>query len=332
MSDYRMPAEWEEHERCWMAWPARMCMWDDPDGTRKAYTAVAHAIAQFEPLTMVVNPQQAAEAHNYLGSDITLLEMPIDDSWARDTGPNFVKSASGDLAGVCFGFNAWGGKYTPYDQDAKMAERILASAGVPAIHSRLIAEGGGICGDGEGTLLTTDRCFPNANRNPDWSREQIDEELMRLLGVEKVIWLPGDPLDEETDGHVDGVAAFVAPGKVMIEGSDNAEDSRKEYFDSLREAIDGQTDAQGRTLELLNLPEAPWDVSMGERFCCSYVNSYIANGAVIAPSYGIALDGEIRERLQDYFPGREIVMVPISDIAVGGGAIHCITQQQPAAG
>jgi agmatine deiminase len=328
---YRMPAEWDEHERCWMAWPCREGMWDDPDATRRAYAAVALAIAEFEPVTMVVPPRLVGQARDYLGSDITLLELPIDDSWARDSGPNFVRNDAGELAGVCFGFNAWGGKYTPYADDARMAGRILESIGVPAIRSTLIAEGGGLCVDGEGTLLTTDTCFPNANRNPHWSREEIAQELQTRLGVDKVIWLPGDPLDRETDGHVDGVATFAAPGRVIIEGSEDDDDPRRPYFDALRDALDGQTDARGRPLELVTLPEAPWDVSRGERFCCSYVNFYIANGAIIAPSYGIDLDDAVRERLQALFPTRRIVMVPITDIAVGGGGIHCITQQQPKA-
>ena len=329
MIKYGMPAEWEEHERCWMAWPARDGMWDDPAATCRAYAAVAHAIARFEPVTMVVAPQHRAQAHDYLGSDIDVLELPIDDSWARDSGPNFVHREDGALAGVCFRFNAWGEKYRPYDSDARMAERILEHLGLPAITSPLVAEGGGICVDGEGTLLTTDTCFPNPNRNPDWSREAIEEELKARLGVEKVLWLPGDPLDEETDGHVDGVATFARPGAVILESTEHADDPRKPYFDALRAAIEEQTDALGRPLELLTLPEAPPETAVGERFCLSYVNFYFANGAIVAPAYGVDLDDSVRERLADIFPEREIVLVPVRDIAVGGGGIHCITQQQP---
>jgi len=329
MSNYRMPAEWEAHERCWMAWPSRDGMWADDDATCRAYTAVAHAIAAYEPVTMVAPSRHLTRARNYLGSDVEVLEMPIDDSWARDSGPNFVVGDDGDLAGVCFGFNAWGEKYHPYDQDALMAERILEHVGVPAIRSPLIAEGGGLCVDGEGTLLTTDTCFPNSNRNPDWTVGAIEDELKGQLGVEKVLWLPGDPLDDETDGHVDGLAMFARPGVVIVEGTEHANDPRKPYFDELRAALEGQTDACGRNLILLMLPEAPPSAAIGDRFCLSYVNFYFANGAVIAPAYGIPTDDAVRERLQDYFPDREIVLVPISDIAQGGGGIHCITQQQP---
>ncbi|MEM9387324.1 MAG: agmatine deiminase family protein [Pseudomonadota bacterium] len=330
MTTYRMPAEWETHDRCWMAWPSREGLWEDPEATRQAYARVAHAIAEYEPVSMLVPPHLAASARNYLGSDITLLAVPIDDSWCRDSGPNFVHGDDGSLAGVSFTFNAWGGKYHPHDQDALMAERILASLDLPVIRSDLVAEGGGLCVDGEGTLLTTDSCFPNANRNPDWTREQIEAELMTRLGVERVLWLPGDALDQETDGHVDGVAAFSAPGKIIVESTDDPADPRKAYFDTLHAALDQQTDAKGRPFELLPLPEASEDCIIGDRFCLSYVNFYLANGAVIAPSYGIATDDAVRERLSDYFPGRAVKMVSIDAIAVGGGGIHCITQQQPA--
>ncbi len=325
---YKMPPEWAAHERTWMAWPCRDGMWTNSDATARGYADVAHAIRDAEPVTMVVPPEELERARHFLGSDIDILEIPIDDSWARDSGPNFVINDQGELAGVCFTFNAWGGKYEPHDQDALMAARILEHIGVPAIKSELIAEGGGLCVDGEGSLLTTDTCFPNANRNPDWSREQIDDELKRQLGVEKVLWLPGDPLDQETDGHVDGLAAFCAPGKVILETAGEA--SREPYFAELRAAIESHTDAQGRSLQVFELPEAESSIAVGERFCLSYVNFYIANGAVIAPSYGVPSDDVARERLQDCFPDRDIVMVPIAAIAEGGGGIHCITQQQPA--
>jgi len=210
-----------------------------------------------------------------------------------------------------------------------MAERILVNAKVPIIKSDLIAEGGGICVDGEGTLLTTDTCFTNKNRNPTWSREEIEYELKQLFGVSKVIWLPGDPLDNETDGHIDGIAAFASPGRIILETSADNNDPRKPFFDSLKKQLMQETDARGREFELLELPEASEECVIGEKYCLSYVNFYIANGGVIAPSYGIKTDGEVKERLQSYFPDRKIVMVPISPIAEGGGGIHCITQQQP---
>jgi agmatine deiminase len=303
---YRMPAEWATHERCWMAWPCRAELWTDFAATCTAYRDVAHAIRDSEPVTMIATAEHAASARNHLGSDIEVLELPLDDSWTRDTGPNFVIGEDDDLAGVCFRFNAWGQKYPDYEEDAQLARRLLDHIGVTAIESTLVAEGGGLCVDGEGTLLTTDSCFPNANRNPDWSREGIEAELRRTLGVEKVLWLPGDPLDLETEA------------------------SRQPYFRQLRESIESMTDARNRRFELMDIPEADGALATNDRFCLSYVNFYIANGAVIAPRYGAPSDGVARERLQSCFPDREIVMVPINAIAEGGGGIHCITQQQPA--
>ena len=326
---YLMPAEWSPHQRCWMAWPCREGLWDNLEETCKTYAAVAHAIRDFEPLRMLAPPHLVKQAHDFLGSDIEIIEMPIDDSWARDSGPNFVKNDDGKIAGVCFQFNAWGKKYETYDQDAKMAERILLNADIPIIKSNLVAEGGGICVDGEGTLLTTDTCFTNKNRNPTWSREEIEKELRQLLGVSKIIWLPGDPNDNETDGHIDGIAAFASPGRIILETSSNPNEPRKHFFDSLKNQLSEEVDAQGRNFELLEIPEAPEDCIIGERFCLSYVNFYIANGSIIAPSYGIKTDDEVKEKLQSYFPSRKINMVPISSIAQGGGGIHCITQQQP---
>jgi agmatine deiminase len=304
-------------------------MWSDYAATCRNYAAVAHAVRQYEPVTMVVPPAKLAEARSLLGADIEILELPIDDSWARDSGPCFVLGEDG-LAGVSFTFNAWGGKYDPFDQDALMADRILEYLGVPIISSSMIAEGGGLNVDGDGTLLTTDSCFPNPNRNPDWSIEQIEAELKRTLGVEKVIWMPGDPLDQETDGHVDGIACFTEPGKIIIESTERDDDPRKPFFDSVRHALEGQTDAKGRPFELLTLPEASEVEGRGNMFCVSYVNFYIANGGIVAPAYGIPEDDVVKERLASYYPGREITMLNIEYIAEGGGGIHCITQQQPA--
>ncbi len=328
---YHMPPEWAPHDRCWMAWPCRDGMWMDYAATCRNYAAVAHAVRKYEPVTMVVPPSKMAEARSLLGADIDILELPIDDSWARDSGPCFVVDEHKGLAGVSFGFNAWGGKYDPFDQDALLADRLLEHLNVPIISSAMIAEGGGLNVDGEGTLLTTDSCFPNPNRNPDWSIEQIEDELKSRLGVEKVIWLPGDPLDPETDGHVDGIACFSQPGKVVIQAPHSDSDPRKPFLDSVREALESRTDAKGRPLELLTLPEGRSAEARGDMFCVSYINFYIANGGIVAPSYGIAEDDVVKERLQSYYPGRDVTMVNIDYIAEGGGGIHCITQQQPSA-
>ncbi|WP_264210179.1 agmatine deiminase family protein [Leisingera thetidis] len=328
---FRMPAEWAPHQRTWMMWPTREGFWPDMAGTRRNYAAVAHAIRDFEPLAMLARPEDAAEAKSLLGSDIDILTSPIDDSWARDAGPCFLTDGKGGRAGVSFGFNAWGGKYQPFDGDDAAADAILNASGVPIFHSGLIAEGGGVSVDGEGTILTTESCFPNANRNPGWSRARIEQELKAMLGGDKVIWLPGNAQETETDGHVDGIAAFVAPGVVLIEAEGPADHDWHGINAANIQAMEGQTDAQGRAITLVKIPDAASAVSDDPRFCRSYVNSYICNGGVVMPEYGIREDGLVREVYQELFPGRRVAQVPIPAIAIGGGGIHCITQQEPAA-
>lgn len=328
---FRMPAEWEPHERSWMMWPARAGFWDDIAATKRDYAAVAHAIREFEPVTMAVRPQDAAEARAMLGGDIQLAITEIDDSWARDAGPCFVVNDRGACAGVNFRFNAWGGKYHPHDKDDAFASYVLDQANAERFNSRLVAEGGGISVDGEGTILTTQSCFPNTNRNPDWSRDEIERELKDMLGGEKVIWLPGNPEETETDGHVDGIATFVAPGVVLIEGAGDTQSPWHAINRANIHALEGQTDAKGRRIKLITIPEAVEAEAAGDRFCRSYVNSYLVNGGVIMPRYGIRSDDLVRETFEALFPDRRVRQVPIANIAVGGGGIHCITQQQPAA-
>ncbi|WP_420731171.1 agmatine deiminase family protein [Hwanghaeella sp. 1Z406] len=328
---FYMPAEWAPHDGCWMMWPCRQEVWSDIEAVKQDYVAIAHAIARFEPVTMAVPPGTVKDARNRLGSDITLAEIPIDDSWARDAGPCFLVDGKGNRAGVNFTFNAWGETYHPYDSDNAFSEFVLSKTGARQFHSKLIAEGGGICVDGEGTLLTTETCFPNANRNPDWSRDEIEAELKAMLGVKKVIWLPGNELETETNGHIDGIAMFVAPGQVLIEDGDEPGDPWGEIKRANIAALDGQTDAQGRSIHMTLIPEALEAESDSDKFCRSYLNGYIANGGFIMPRYGIPADDVAREVFEDVMFGREIVAVSVDALATGGGGIHCITQQVPRA-
>ncbi len=328
---FSMPAEWALHERSWMMWPCRNEVWPDMLATRKDYVSVAHAIRQFEPVTMAVNPADEAEARSMLGSDIDIVVTSLDDSWARDAGPCFLVDGKGKLAGVNFSFNAWGGKYAPFDADDAFSSFVLSQTGVRQYSSKLVAEGGGISVDGEGTILTTESCFPNSNRNSCWSKAEIEEELQEMLGGEKVIWLPGNIEETETDGHVDGIAVFVKPGVVLIENAGNPGD---EFYDIMKAniaALENQVDAKGRKIELVTIPEASDAVTCGDKFCTSYINSYLVNGGIVMPRYDVATDDVAREAFQAFFPGRRIVQVSINNIALGGGGIHCITQQQPVA-
>jgi agmatine deiminase len=254
--------------------------------------------------------------------------MPIDDSWTRDSGPNFLIGGEA-LAGSTWIFNAWGSKYEPYDQDALMGQRILESVGARRFVSDLVAEGGGVTVDGDGTIVTSESCFLNENRNPAWSRREIETELCRTLGAEKVIWIPGDKEDTETDGHIDGIAAFIEPGRVLIEVNRDKTDPHYSVGITNVSALKDQVDARGRKLELEFIQEGSYHEDQWNGGCSSYVNSYLANGAVVVPGYGYDYDAEAVETYRNLYPEREIVQVPIHNIAVGGGGVHCITQQQP---
>jgi agmatine deiminase len=278
---------------------------------------------------MVARPEHAADARRACGEGIDVVELPIDDSWTRDSGPVFLSDGAGRRSAAAFRFTAWGHKYHPYADDAALATRIARQLAVPVIESLLALEGGAIASDGEGTLITTESCLMNANRNPGLSRKEIDAELRRVLRTEKVIWLPGDPTEVETNGHVDGLFAFCSPGRGLLERVDDPADPRHEILAENRRALELATDARGRRIEYATIGEAPHSTAVGDRYCRSYVNFYVANGAVIAPAYGIAMDGQVATTLTQAFPGREIVMLPIGAIAVGGGGFHCITQQEP---
>ena len=325
---YFMPGEWAEHTCCWMAWPCREGLWSDDSATQQDYANVANAIARFEPVRMLAPAHKTDAAARLLGENVEVIEMPIDDSWARDSGPNFL--IGGDsMAGSDWRFNAWGNKYQPFDQDALMAERILDLVGAKRFSSWLVAEGGGITVDGEGTVITTESCFLNPNRNPGRSREEIENELCRTLGAEKVIWLPGDVEETETDGHVDGIAAFIEPGRVLVEVNFDNSDPHYDVGQENTRALRNQTDARGRKLQLEFIQEGSYHPDDWSGGCISYINSYLANGAVIVPGYGQVRDAEAVETYQRLYPDREIVQVPIRHLSMGGGGVHCVTQQQP---
>jgi agmatine deiminase len=331
---FTMPAEWAPHAGCWMGWPQRESIWHGHmEGARDDYAKVAKAIARFEPLTMLAHPASAADAARRCGPTVRVLPVPLDDSWLRDSGPTFLVDGSGHRAASLFVFNAWGEKCAPFDRDAALGARVAEVADVPAFRSELIVEGGGFLSDGQGTLITAESCILNPNRNPGWTRARADAELRAMLGVEKIIWLPGDLTDQATDGHVDGYVAFFRPGALLLETVADPADPRHAIMAENRRVLETERDAQGRAFELVPIAEAPRGaVPAGEEiFCRSYVNFYLANGAVIAPAYGIAEDAEVVATLRRAYPTREVVALELEDLFRGGGGIHCITQQEPAA-
>ncbi len=330
---FRMPAEWAEHEGCLMAWPTRRELWGETfEEVKREYAEVARAIAQFEPVTMVALPGRGAEARELCGDGVEVTELPIDDSWFRDSGPIFVLGPDGRRAGVDFRFNAWGGKHHPYDTDDRIAAALLERLGVERIGSAMILEGGAITVDGEGTLITTEQCLLHPNRNPGMSKAQIEAELIARLGVSTVIWLPyGGLEDTETDGHVDGVCAFVAPGKVVVQLPGDPAHPDYQRMRANRAVLEAATDARGRKLEILDLPQSAFVEVDGKRTEVGYLNFYIANGGVVVPVADVPEDEGALAVIAAALPGRKVVGVRSRVIAFGGGGVHCITQQVPSA-
>jgi agmatine deiminase len=349
---FRMPGEFERHSRCWMLWPERKDNWrQDAVPAQKAFAAVATAISRHEPVSMGVSAGQLENAAALLPSAVTLVEMESDDAWMRDVGPTFVTNSTGEVRGIDWEFNAWGGLngglYYPWDRDEKVARAVMENQRVNGYKAPLILEGGSIHSDGEGTLITTEECLLNPNRNPFLSRNQIEMLLKDYLGVEKIIWLGQGVYMDETDGHVDNLCCFVRPGEVLLSWTDDRSDPQyaisKDAFDRLSAA----RDAKGRHF-LIHKIHQPGPLYMteeesggilqpgqamnrepGVRMAGSYVNFYIANTGIVMPIFDDPFDAGAISMIQSVFPERAITGVPAREILLGGGDIHCITQQQP---
>ncbi len=329
---FRRPAEFEPHERTWMSWPHRADLYGERlPQVREAYTKIARAIAGFEPVVMVAHPEHAGSARTMLGHTAEIVELPIDDCWIRDSGPTFVVDKAGRVGGVSWRFNAWGGKHSPFDNDDALAARILARENLEGCRSWLTCEGGSLTSDGEGTLIVTETSILNPNRNPGINKAFATSELKAMLGVEKVIWLPGDPLDLETDGHIDGMCCFVRSGTVLFETNPNPRDPHTRILAENLAVLRHETDAKGRTFEVIPIAEAVDAEVTSEVFARSYINFYLPNGGVVLPGYGTKGDARARELLASVFPDRTIVQIDVNTVAAGGGAVHCITQEQPRA-
>lgn len=323
---FSMPAEWAPHQTTLMAWPPRTRheLWGELfDGALREYATVANAIADFEPVVMVVDPPQEAEARRYLAADVEILSIAIDDSWVRDSGPIFVTDGAGRIAAVDFRFNGWGGRY-PCDQDDRLPTALAVHFGVPRYEAPLVLEGGAITVDGMGTLITTESCLLNPNRNPTRSRAEIDALLCDYLGVEVVIWFPnGWSQTRDTDGHVDGIALFAGPAELMLLSPADPGDPDHGPAATNRSVLAAALDAQGREIEVVPLDP-------GEIVDIPYANIYLANGVAIVPAGGSEADEVVRQRATTAFPERTIVQVPARILHEGGGGPHCITQQVPA--
>lgn len=350
-----MPGEFEPHAGCWMLWPERPDNWRNAAApAQSAFTQVASAIARFEPVTVGASAAHYDRARESLPPHIRVVEMSHDDSWARDTAPTFVVNESGEVRGVDWRFNAWGGDhgglYSPWDQDERVARKILEIEGHDRYVANLINEGGAVHVDGAGTVLVTEECLLNRNRNPQMSRKQIEAALRAYLGVSTIIWLDKGVFNDETDGHIDELACFVRPGEVVLAWTDDKRDPQYAISLDAWERLNDARDARGRRLKVHKL-EIPGPLYMtakeakglvtrpgtrprpaGDRLAGSYVNFYAANGGIVMPLLDARTDRAAAALLRRLFPKRRIIGVSTREVLLGGGNIHCITQQVPAAG
>ncbi|HET6175149.1 MAG TPA: agmatine deiminase family protein [Gaiellales bacterium] len=327
-----VPSRTAEHARTFVSWPCREDLWGELLGEAEAeYAATVAAIAQHEPVTVIAPPGSEPRLPAGTAYPVDVAELPIDDSWVRDNGPIFVVDGRGGVAAVRFGFNAWGGKYAPFAVDAQLPARLAELLGMRVYDAPLVAEGGGLAFDGEGTLITTESVLLNPNRNPGLSREQVEELVGSYLGIEKVIWLRGGLVeDRDTDGHSDNVVQFVRPGVVLVQMAPDRSNPNWDVLRDNRARLEGETDAAGRRLEVVEMPVLPYVEVAGERFVVPYVNYYPVNGGIVAPELGEADDEIGFGLLRELFPDREVVGAPSRLLAYGGGGIGCITQQLPA--
>ncbi len=327
---YRMPPEWAPQVRCWMAWPCRPSLWGEGiDAARRATARIARTIAEVEPVVVLAPPALEAEARLQLGHKVGIRLVGLDDSWIRDTGPSFLVDDAGGRAGIAWRFNGWGNREHPHDQDARLAADLLTSLELKVYEGPMVLEGGAIEVDGAGALLATMPTLINANRNPTLDQRQIEERLALHFGVVRIVWLPGGLVDDMTDGHVDNVARFVAPGRVVAavasDSSDRNTGGLAENLELLRAAT-----LVGRALEVIELP-LPAPIRTGDgQMPASYCNFFIANEAVFVPAFGDPMDERACAILAEQFADRDIVPLDAADIIPGGGGLHCITLQEPA--
>jgi agmatine deiminase len=352
---FRMPAEFEPHAGTWMLWPERTDNWrNGAKPAQQAFAAVARAIARFEPVTVGVNHRQYENARNMLPMEVRVVELSNNDSWMRDCGPTFVVSDRGEVRGVNWKFNAWGGLlgglYFPWDLDDAVAIKTVEIERLDRYDAPLVLEGGSIHVDGEGTLFTTEECLLNPNRNPHLSKAQIETLLGEYLGIRKVIWLGQGLVNDETDGHIDNLVAPIRPGMVALAWTDDTSDPQHAISKDAFARLSMASDARGRSLEIVRL-KTPEPVLIseeeaegvdrindtlpriaGDRLAASYINFYTCNGGVIVPQFNDPADEAALATLARLYPERRVVGVDAEEILLGGGNIHCITQQQPGIG
>jgi agmatine deiminase len=331
---WRMPDEAEAHKATWMAYGASSAVWTRAQvpQVQLALVRIANAIAAHEPVNMLVRPFELASARQLLDARVNLIAAEMDDLWIRDTGPVFVRKANGERAGVKFNFNGWGNKQQ-FGKDGQVADAVAAQAWVPLLATRLVLEGGALEVDGKGTAIITESCVLNGNRNPGWSKADCEAELQRLLGIRKVIWLPGIRNKDITDAHTDFYARFVRPGVVVAHREMDPESYDYALTRRHLEILRGATDADNQPLQIVVI-DGPRQIRPGNNpntFAAGYINYYATSNAIFMPEFGDAqADASARAQYAQLYPGRAVVQIDIDPIAAGGGGIHCTTQQEPA--
>lgn len=350
--NYRLAAEFEPHVVCWMLWPERRDNWrDDARPAQAAFAALAASIAPFERVTIGASAGQLENARALLPPSVRIVELASDDAWMRDVAPAFVVNDSGAVRGVRFGFNAWGGLkgglYFPWDRDALVAAKLLEIEQVERYDAPLVAEGGALATDGQGTLITTVDCLINDNRNPGLGRARIEGILHDYLAADTFIWLDHGLPGDETGGHIDNLVAFVRPGVLVLAWTD---DRANPLYDIARETLERLAtarDARGRRFEIhrINQPR-PMTIRVeeasgivptagtkarraGDVICASYINAYVGNGVVIVPSFDDPMDMQAGGVYATLHPERKVIQMPAREIVLGGGGIHCVTHEQP---
>ncbi len=337
---YRMPPEWASHQATWLSWPHKEASW--PGKLKRVlpvYARAVAALARSEPVHInVSDAAMEAAARELLAAadaagDISFHRFPTNDAWCRDHGAIFVlRDEEPRLAAVDWGYNAWGGKYPPFDLDDEIPRQMAAYLDVPCFQGGMILEGGSIEVDGAGLLLTSEQCLLNPNRNPELSREQIEGRLRDYLGVEKILWVGEGIVGDDTDGHIDDIARFVAPATVLAAVEDDPRDENYQLLQENLRRLQLMTDLAGRPLSVLTIPMPPPVEYEGQRLPASHANYYIGNRVVLLPTFGGPSDERAAAVLRRCFPDREVVGIDCTDVVWGLGAWHCLTQQVPAVG
>lgn len=327
MDGFRFPAEWEPHAGCIMVLPPPQ-NWKGYDipmtRVHRQWATIATALSEFEPVHLIARPQDRMTVKKLLSDAINVIELPVNDGWARDSGPMFVVNQRGERRVAGFTFNGWGGKFPPFADDALLKARLSRHFDAPMYPVDLVLEGGALTVDGQGTVITTEECLLNANRNAGRSREEVERLLNSALGTSRVIWLgKGLQPDPITDGHVDGLACFAAPGVVLLHTTRDRSDENFAICSDAKRRLSEARDARGRTLEVIEIPLTSYDVA--------HMNFYIGNNCVLVPTSGRQReDRRPLSILRDVFPKRKVIGISSTVLARGGGGIHCITQQIPA--